>query len=248
MKYSQEHVVKYYECDANSRLTLPMLLNIVIDTSEAQSALIERDSDYVKHLGITWVITEHDLHITRLPSTNEKIIVTTEAKEHNKYFCYRYFWLHDEEGNELVNMMTTFVLMDMTTRKMVSVPKELIEPYQSEKIKTIKRGEAFPTLTQKPERSLFDVHFSDIDTNQHVNNSRYLGWMVDSLSYDTLTMYQPRHATIRFIKETHCGEKIESLHDIIEQTTQDSSLTSVHGLNVDGNKCAEGIIKWRKQG
>ncbi|MGX7030367.1 acyl-[acyl-carrier-protein] thioesterase [Vagococcus zengguangii] len=245
MKYSQEHVVKYYECDASSRLTLPMLLNIVIDTSEAQSVLLERDGAYVKNLGLTWVITEHAINITRLPRTNERITVTTEAKEHNKYFCYRYFWLHDEEGNELINMMTTFVLMDMTTRKMVSVPSELIEPYHSEKIKTIKRGETFPVLTEQAQTSLFDVHFSDIDTNQHVNNSRYLGWMVDSLDYDTLTSYQPRQATIRFVKETHCGEQVTSQFE--QQTTQvDNQFISVHQLSVSENKCAEGLIVWQK--
>ena len=245
MKYSQKHVIKYYECDVNSRLTLPMLLNIVIDTSEAQSTLLERDGAYVKNLGLTWVITEHDMTITRLPKTNETITVSTEAKEHNKYFCYRYFWLHDEEGNELVTMMTTFVLMDLETRKMVSVPTELIEPYQSEKIKTIKRGEAFPNLTSATQTSLFDVHFSDIDTNQHVNNSRYLGWMVDSLDYDKLMVYQPSKATIRFIQETHCGEQVTSLAE--EQIdTEVDQFVSVHDLSVDGNKCAEGVIIWHK--
>ena len=244
MKYSQKHVIKYYECDANSRLTLPMLLNIVIDTSEAQSVLLERDGAYVKNLGLTWVITEHDMTINRLPKTNEKITISTEAKEHNKYFCYRYFWLHDEEGNELVSLMTTFVLMNLTTRKMVSVPSELIEPYHSEKIKNIKRGETFPTLTNATQTSLFDVHFSDIDTNQHVNNSRYLGWMVDSLDYETLMTYQPTKATIRFIKETHCGEPVASLWE--KQTNEETDqFVSVHELSVDGNKCAEGVIIWK---
>ena len=244
MKYSQEHIVKYYECDVNSRLTLPMLLNIVIDTSEAQSELLERGGDFIKNLGLTWVITEHDLTISRLPKTNEKIIVTTEAREHNKYFCYRYFWLHDTQGNQLVEMMTTFVLMNLETRKMVSVPSELLAPYQSEKIKTIRRGEVFPDLDGEIKEVPFTIHFSDIDTNKHVNNSRYLGWMVDSLTYETLTNYEPKRAIIRFIKETRSGEAVTSLFSTKE--ISENQLSTIHCLNVSANKCAEGMIIWEK--
>ena len=61
--------------------------------------------------------------------------------EYNKFFCYRNFWIHDEDGKELVKIESVFVLMDFVNRKMSSVNEEIIAPFESEKIKKIKRQE-----------------------------------------------------------------------------------------------------------
>lgn len=242
MKFSENHQVKFYECDRKSQMTLPMLLNIVINTSETQSDKIGRSSGYLHQLGITWVITEHEIDILRMPRTNEIITVTTEAKEHNKYFCYRYFWIHDESGNELVKIMTTFVLMDMETRKMISVPDEVIEPYSSEKIKTIKRGEKLPQYDDMAAKE-YRVRYSDIDTNQHVNNSRYLDWMTDSLTLEFLSENRPEKVIIRFMKEISYGDLIESCWHL----DANPQSISTHTIAVNSVKCAEGMIKWQKE-
>lgn len=245
MKFSEKHRIQFYECDARGKLTLPMLLNIVIKTSEAQSEALGRGTDYVNSLGLTWVITQHDINITRLPETNELVTVTTEAREHNKYFCYRNFWLHDTEGNELVEIESTFVLMNIETRKMVSVPEDLIAPYESEKIKTIKRGEKIEEMSSFEKRE-YRVRFSDIDTNGHVNNSRYLDWMTDSLSFDFLMSRQPEKILIRFIKEINYGETVISRWAGNFDPSFGGARVTEHTIMVGETKCAEGLITWKK--
>ncbi|MGX6980163.1 acyl-[acyl-carrier-protein] thioesterase [Vagococcus elongatus] len=245
MKFSEKHRIQFYECDATGKLTLPMLLNIVIKTSEAQSEALGRGTGYVNSLGLTWVITQHDINISRLPETNEQVTVTTEAREHNKYFCYRNFWLHDTDGNELIAIESTFVLMNIETRKMVSVPEELIAPYESEKIKTIKRGEKIGDMDSFEKRE-YRVRFSDIDTNGHVNNSRYLDWMTDSLSFDFLMSRQPEKILIRFIKEINYGETVISRWAGTYDPSFGGTRVTEHTIMVGETKCAEGLITWKK--
>lgn len=246
VKFSEKHEIQFYECDGTGRLMLPMLLNIVIKTSEAQSLALGRGTDYVNSLGYGWVITEHDLKINRLPKTGEIVTVTTQAQEHNKYFCYRYFWLHDEAGNELVEIQSTFVVMDFNTRKMVSVPEDLIAPYGSQKIKSIKRGEKIEELDSYDERS-YRVRFSDIDTNHHVNNSKYFDWMTDCLPIDYLLSYAPKQVLIRFAKEVNYGEQVSSrwAHPKVEGKLVEDE--TIHNVFVGDNKCAEALIKWENE-
>lgn len=241
-RYTHAHTIKFYECDTTGELTLPMVLNIVIQASEAQSEQLGRAEDYVHRLGYGWVITEHELTVTELPRVNQTINVSTEARYHNKYFCYRHFWLHDESGNELVHIISTFVLMDMTSRKMVSVPNELIEPFASEKITKIRRGMRFPTFSQ-PDEQAYKVRYLDIDSNQHVNNSKYLDWMVDGLGWDWLTQYRASKVIIRFVKEVGYGQMITSQW---EKDVADSEhvTASLHQITYENDTFADGYIEW----
>ena len=131
-KYQKEHEVAYYECDINQTMTFPAMLGVAIKVSEEQSAVLERGPEYIRSL------TDMDhyyYHITvnRLPMVGEQIMVSTQAKEYNKYFCYRYFWLHDAQGNELVKIESVFALMDLETRKVSSVPDEIVAPLKVRK-------------------------------------------------------------------------------------------------------------------
>lgn len=208
-KYTKKHEVSYYECDINQTMTFPSMLGVVIKTSEDQSDQLGRGSEFVNSFGLTWVITNYSMEINRLPRVGEVISVTTQAMEYNKFFCYRNFWIHDEDGKELVKIESVFVLMDFVNRKMSSVNEEIIAPFESEKIKKIKRQEKIEKIDSGfmlPYR----VRFYDIDSNQHVNNAMYFNWIIDVLGYDFLTTHVPEKVIIRFDKEVEYGNEIES--------------------------------------
>lgn len=240
-KFTENHEVMFYECDVTGKLTLPMVLNIVINTSESQSEALARGSHYINSLGLGWVITQHEMRVSRLPKAGETIAVTTAATTYNKYFCYRDFWIHDAEGKECVAITSTFVLMDLTTRKMVSVPFEVIEPYESEKITKLQRGTKMLLKTTGESRP-YRVRFNDIDGNQHVNNARYLDWMVDCLDYDFLTSHQPTVVNIRFDKELNYSEMIDSQWGFVPEIAE---TISHHQIYSGETLCAEANISWQ---
>lgn len=240
VRYENTHEVAYYECDVNQRMTFPALIGVAVKASEEQSDSLQRGSDYVHALGLGWVITNYQMFITRLPEVGEVITIATQAMQYNKYFCYRNFWLTDEAGNELVRIEAVFVLMDMENRKMASVPEAVIAPYESEKIKRIKR---YPKV-EKPEVPTgleYRVRFYDIDSNQHVNNSVYFNWMIDVLGYDFLTTHTPTYVNIRFDKEVEYGEMIESFSQVV---AGDTGIETRHAIKRGEDVCCEANFHW----
>jgi len=241
-KFTEEHEILYYECDTTGKLSIPMLLSMVIKTSESQSRVLGRGSDFVASLGLTWVITQYEIQINRLPKVEEVVKITTEATSYNKYFCYRNFWVHDEAGQECVFIKSTFVLMDIENRKMSSVRPEIIDIYQSEKIKTIERAPKIEAVAS--DQSLdYRVRFSDIDGNQHVNNSKYLDWMLDVLGYEFLTSHEVTYVNIKFDKEVEYGNQVSSYW---ETTVTDEKILTKHQVKNDQILCAETNLNWRK--
>lgn len=241
MKYTIPHEVVYYECDVNGTMTLSSMVAVAIKASEEQSDSLNRGTDFVHQFGLTWIVTDYQLFIQRLPKVGEKVLVTTQAIEYNKYFCYRNFWISTEAGEELVRIETIFVLMNIDTRKMSSVPEEIIAPYESEKTKKIKRFPKIETI-ESGEKLPFRVRFYDIDGNQHVNNAVYFNWMLDVLGYDFLTRYAPSYLHIRFDKEVEYGNEIDSHFEIIEESGE---ISTHHEIKIGEEVYCEANAKWQ---
>lgn len=241
-KFTTPYEVAYYDGDITRKMTIPSMLAVVIKTSEEQSDALGRGADFVASFGLGWVITNYELTITRLPKVGEKIAITTQAIAYNKYFCYRNFWIHDEAGVECVLIKSTFVLMDKKNRKMSSVLPEIIEPYESEKVTKIYRGEKI----EKIETSQFlpyRVRYFDIDGNQHVNNAIYFNWLLDVLGYEFLVTHEPITINVKFDKEVEYGQEIESHYERIET---EQGLETRHEIRIAGQVYCEANMKWRR--
>jgi len=243
-KYTIPHEVTYYECDVNRTMKLSTMIAIVIKVSEEQSDALNRGNDYIQQLGVTWIITHYEIFVSRLPEANEKVQVTTQAMEYNKYFCYRNFWITTEDGEELVRIESIFSLMNYNTRKISSVSEKIIAPFESEKITKIKRPPKIESL-EAPDSVPYRVRFYDIDGNHHVNNAVYLNWFIDGLGYDFLTTYEPEYMNIRFDKEVEYGNQIESLFEVVDQ--QEDKKKTRHAIQIAGETYCEAQILWRKR-
>ena len=104
------------------------------------------------------------------------------------------------------------------------------------------RGPHYKTL-ENPLEILYRVRYFDLDMNGHVNNSKYLEWMLDVFDLDFLTEYTPAHIDLKYVKEIHHGSKIYSGYEFDQ-----GSLSSQHQICVDGNVHAQAIIQWKEIG
>ncbi|MDR1567612.1 MAG: acyl-[acyl-carrier-protein] thioesterase [Streptococcaceae bacterium] len=235
-KYQREYQVPYYESDLTGKMKLASLFNVALQVSGEQSAALERSDDYVKMLGVTWIVTEYQVTLERLPYFNERIVIETEALSFNKFFCYRRFTIKDFSGNVLGVIDSTWCLLDLATRKLTSIKTEIIAPYMAQKVKTIQKTQKIKAPEQFLEKC-YPVRFSDLDTNQHVNNAKYIGWLLDSLDYDFLIQHEPVKLHLKYIKEVQYGSTITSRVERVD-------FLSYHEIVTDTLN-AQAEIEWR---
>ncbi|MEG2538384.1 MAG: thioesterase, partial [Clostridium sp.] len=65
--------------------------------------------------------------------------------------------------------------------------------------------------------SEFDVRYADIDTNNHVNNSKYITWALETLDIDFLGSHIPSNVKILYGKEKRYGGSIHSKAEIVKE-------------------------------
>lgn len=247
LSYTTTHQVQFYECDIHKQLTLPMLMSVAITAGELQTYSLDLTAvTYLEKHHLGWIITNHSLDIHQFPKENEQIFVTTEAESYNKFFCYRNFYIHNQQGKCLATMKSVFSLMDLETRKIVTVPEEVISVYQSEKIKRIHR---FPVVPNPSGEMLaqenYRVRYFDLDTNRHVNNARYLAWMLDVLPFSFLEKYEPTHIEISFQKEIEYGNTISSQCE--ERKSTEADKETAHYIYNQDVLSAKALISWRQR-
>lgn len=240
LRYKEELIIPFDMVDMTHRVKLSNFISHCLAVSGRQSASLGRsDMEIFEAYGVVWVVTDYELNIHRLPTYNEKVTIETEALSYNKFFCYRKFFIYDEDGSLLMDILCYFVLIDFETRQLVSVPDDLVAPYQCERIKKVQRAPKFATL-EEPQEQQYRVRYFDIDMNGHVNNGKYLEWMYDVLELDFLTSHVPTKIALKYIKEVAPGGMITSQY-LLEM----AELVSQHAIVSDGQVRAQARFEWR---
>lgn len=239
--YSEEQKIPFYFSNANGEISLGSLLNLVLLVSENQLLRLDLDGESMVEKGYGWIVTQYHIDIKEMPKINQQVKVYTQAKTYNKFFCYRDFWLEDINGNELVRINGIFVLIDLKQRSMIKIDPSIIEPLGSEYITGM---EKFPRI--KKEKNYIqenDIHIGsyNIDINQHVNNSYYFDWMLDSLDINFLRQHKLKSVDIKYEHELTYGDTPKAL----VKTIEDNELVETkHCITNGENKSAEAIFKW----
>ncbi|MWV56058.1 acyl-ACP thioesterase domain-containing protein [Streptococcus zhangguiae] len=240
LRYQETLTLPFDMVDVKQELKIPGFLAYCLALSGRQSELLGRgDKEIFEQYGLVWVVTDYEVDIHRLPRYQETVTIETEAKSYNKFFCYRTFHIYDETGALLIKILAYFVLIDFETRKVSPVPEELIAPYQSEKVKKVARAPKYDTLGESVEAER-EVRYFDIDLNGHVNNSKYLEWMYESLDYDFLLQHRPVYFQLKYIKEVAPGSLVTT------KAVQEEGV-SQHEIWSNGQLNAQGMIKWEKR-
>lgn len=240
LRYQEKMTLPFDMVDVQQELKIPSFLAYCLALSGRQSELLGcGDKEIFEQYGLVWVVTDYEVAITRLPRYQETITIETEAISYNKFFCYRTFCIYDEEGDLLIKILAYFVLIDFETRRVTPVPEELIAPYQAEKVKKVARASKYRNLEQAIEQER-KVGYWDIDLNGHVNNSKYLEWMYESLGYEFLTSHRLTYFQIKYVKEI--GPEASVTTRVVQE--EESSL---HEIWSSSQLHAQGMMKWKRQ-
>lgn len=241
-EYQINHQVLYYEGDITNQMTMAMLLNVLVLASEGQSRFLGVGHEVLGQDDLGWVVTSYSIDVVRMPKVDENITITTEGTSYNRFFAFRKFWINDQAGNRIVQVQSIWVMINEKTRKLVSIPTEIVAAYESEAVKRIPRLPKPTTLAEITEQKRYQVRYSDIDFNGHVNNAHYLEWVADTLPLTFLATHTPEHIDIRFENEVRYGEMIDSHLQLIKNEEQ---TISRHEIKDGETVSANAEIKWR---
>jgi len=171
----------------------------------------------VSKYNVAWILARMHFKYIRTPHRDDKVTLTTWHKGAGPLFFRRDFEILGEDGQRSVVGTSEWIVMDLAERRMV---------------RSSTLGEVVPTTAQCSDEALPEsapkvvppkgvtlekvdehvVRYTDIDINQHANNTRYIAWAMDALDLELTTEHDLSDVYINFNREALPGETVELLH------------------------------------
>lgn len=240
---TKEYEIQFHEVDYRKRLFIKNLIYYFNDCAMQQTEDLSMDLDYLNKNKIAWVIYKWDINIKRHPMYKEKIKVRTWAYSFRKFYAYRQHDIIDEEGNVICTANSIWFLINTEKRRPKKINEQMhnaygIEadnntPLEIDKIEIPSKIDSFKS---------FNVRYSDIDTNKHVNNAKYLSWAIESIPLNIIQNHTLKNINVCYEKETSYGEIIEVKTQI--DILKDKTICIHNIVNKDGNRLARIKTIW----
>ncbi|MCX6582778.1 MAG: thioesterase [Candidatus Aminicenantes bacterium] len=207
--WEDEYLVSSYEVDARGSMPLPSLGKFMQETAYNHANHLDFGYDQLKEQGLFWVLSRLLISIDKYPRWGDKIRVRTWPSGVEGLLAYREFKVLDAQGNPIAAASSAWLMLD----------SEKHRPQRPELLKD--RNGLFPTecaldrrpakilsLTEPKEGMFFPVRYSDLDLYDHVNNAKYMQWILDSYPEELLRRNETTIFEINFLAEAKMGDDV----------------------------------------
>ena len=210
IKYIEKITVPCYDTDAAWRLKPSSFMNLAQEAAGRHAVYLGFGYDDLIKTNTAWILSRVHVVFEDAPKWREDITLTTWHKGLNRLFFLRDFILTDAQGRERVKATTSWLVLNLETRKLVRDPKLMEDgtvcienDIESPADKVSMPKDIEPEFVMD-----HVVSYSDIDTNAHANNAMYMQWAMDAVDYQVASTRPVKEFTINFNHETKAGDKI----------------------------------------
>lgn len=219
IKYIEKITVPCYDTDASWLLKPASFMNLAQEAAGRHAVYLGFGYDDLIVSNTAWILSRVHVEFIDTPKWREDITLTTWHKGLNRLFFLRDFVLTDAQGKERVKATTSWLVLNLETRRLVRDPKLIEEgtvctenaiETPADKVQMPKEVEPEFVMEHK-------VAYSDIDTNGHANNAMYMHWAMDAVDYNIASTRPVKEFTINFNHETKAGEVVKLYKAVVEK-------------------------------
>ena len=209
-KFIQNHTIPCFDTDAAWRLKPASFMNMAQEAAGQHAVHLGFGYDDLIVKNTAWILSRVNVKFIDTPKWREDVTLTTWHKGLNRLFFLRDFVVTDKEGRERVKATTSWLVLNLETRRLVRDP-QLMEDGTICTENAIEQPADKVVMPKEIEPEYVLEHlvaYSDIDTNAHANNAMYMQWAMDAVDYETASTMAVKEFTINFNHETKAGDRV----------------------------------------
>lgn len=195
---------------------------------------------------VGWVLLSGIMQMDRYPGYKEKITIRTWLSKYSAIRGFRENIIFDEQKNIIGRSKGLWVFFDIGRRRPLQIFNDIKEKWSFYNKESIDRDitKKIKAIDSSNYTKKFKVNRYDTDMINHVNNIRYLQWLMESLPEEIVDNYYLYTIDGRFIAEAQYGDTVISL---TKKDIEDNSY--VHTIKIQGNDrvCATAKTVWKKR-
>jgi acyl-ACP thioesterase len=207
--WKDQYTIHSYQVDIKSKATLVALCQLLQESAWQHAEHLGLGFSHLKEKNLIWVLARQLIRIDSYPKWGDTIEVHTWPTGKDRIFCYRDFRILGPGGSLAAEATTTWFVVDLVSRKPqktalyyhfeLPAEVEVVFPHRLNKLEPLD-SEDFTKLMQ--------VSYGDLDMHKHVNNVRYVEWLLNCLPVEFLSAHILREIEINYLSEASYGDEI----------------------------------------
>jgi acyl-ACP thioesterase len=166
-----------------------------------------------------WVLSRFHIAIERLPNWQEKVTLETWSKKPDGITAYRDFEMTDEQGSVIVKAASVWHIIDAQTFRIQKIETVMNAfPHCENRHVFYENPLKIAAFDCEEDIAIHHVKYSDIDMNNHVNNTKYVQWIFDDLDINVITSYSIKDLQINYIAQLQLGNSYTIHHKQLNET------------------------------
>ncbi|WOK97036.1 palmitoyl-acyl carrier protein thioesterase, chloroplastic [Canna indica] len=261
--FRQNFSIRSYEIGADRTASIETLMNHLQETAlnHVKSAGLMGDgfgsTPEMSKRNLIWVVTKMQVLVEKYPSWEDVVQVDTWVAPSGKNGMRRDWHVRDcRTGQTVLRGTSVWVMMNKQTRRLSKIPDEVrgeIGSYFVDREPIIDEdSRKLPKLehnTADHVRSGLTPRWSDLDVNQHVNNVKYIGWILESAPISILESHELASLTLEYRRECGRDSVLQSLTAVSDKTidaSPEAGIECQHLLRLEsGAEIVRGRTEWR---
>jgi acyl-ACP thioesterase len=205
--WKESMIVRSYDVGNAGVLKPQVIFQFFQEAAGSHATHLGVGYEALRTLGLFWVLSRVKAEIAALPAWGDEVTVTTWPKGTDKLFALRDFRMSDHEGNTMVRGTSCWLLVDiekMRPRRIDSIHRSF--PVNDKEHALHESLDKIPVPAGLGARYERRVMTSDLDVNNHVNNTEYVRWITDCLEIGEGGASLLRSLQINYLEEAKVGE------------------------------------------
>lgn len=221
-RLTEQYTIPCYDTDASWRLKPVSFMNYAQEMANRHANILGFGYDDLIASKTAWVLARMNIRFVNLPLWRDNVSLTTWHKGLNRLFFVRDFQMKDAQGNICVEATTSWIVLNLETRRFVRDPKLMDEGTvcQDHAIEQPADKVVIPKDVEAEYVMDHVVSYSDVDMLGHTNNAMYMHWAMDAVAYEITSQKPLKEVTINFNREARAGETVSIYRTVVESEGQ----------------------------
>ncbi|MBN2412089.1 hypothetical protein JXQ31_10395 [candidate division KSB1 bacterium] len=202
--WQDDYKVHSYEADFKGNATMQILCQFMQESAWNHAEHLEVGYSHLINKNFIWILSRQSVKILSYPKWGDKIKIHTWPSGKDRVFCYRDFKIFDAKNNVIGVASTTWFVIDLQTRRPQRADSYITLNVKDDVEKVFPDFPAKLGSAESAKKSgTVQVSYSDLDVNGHLNNVKYIEYILDSMPFDFIKSHELKELEINYLNEAH---------------------------------------------
>ena len=207
--YTKEFFIESTDVNAKLDIKLSALLRMMQDVATEHAETLHIGKADTLDKGLYWVITRYYIEMIKYPKYLTNIKISTYPGDDMKFIFPRYFLIESMDGELLGRASSSWVVLNKADHRVNLRPFPNLGPIPTEHVEN---EIVLPEKVTSQEVDFVEkrkVRYSEIDLNGHLNNTKYMEYILDMKDSSFYLDNKISSILINYEKELLDGDEVE---------------------------------------